>query len=90
MLCRVDEISTIASFVLAAVAVIVAVLIGFGATFYVKPLFKNPPIARSIICVHGFVMATWVILFPVQVYFISSKKIMLLLGNLVADGRSSR
>lgn len=64
-------------FVIACVAVIVAVLIGFGPTFYLKPLFDKPPIARSIIYVHGFVMAAWVILFATQVYFISSKKIKL-------------
>lgn len=64
-------------FWIAAIAVIVAVLIGFGPTFYLKPLFDKPPIARSIIFVHGFVMAAWVVLFTVQVYFISSKKIKL-------------
>ena len=64
-------------FAIAAVAVIIAVLIGFGPTFYLKPLFNNPPVARTIIYVHGFVMAAWVILFTAQVYFISSKKIKL-------------
>jgi hypothetical protein len=64
-------------FAIAAIAVIVAVIVGFGPTFYLKPFFNNPPIARSIIYVHGFVMAAWVILFTVQVYFISSKKIKL-------------
>jgi hypothetical protein len=58
-------------------AVIIAVLVGFGPTFYLKPFFNNPPIARSIIYVHGFVMSAWVLLFAVQVYFISSKKIKL-------------
>jgi hypothetical protein len=62
-------------FAIAAAAIIIAVLVGFGPTFYLKPLFNNPPIARSIIYVHGFVMAAWVILFTVQIYFISSKKI---------------
>jgi hypothetical protein len=62
-------------FAIAAIAVIVAVIVGFGPTFYLKPFFNNPPIARSIIYVHGFVMAAWVILFTVQIYFISSKKI---------------
>jgi hypothetical protein len=57
--------------------VIIAVLVGFGPTFYLKPFFNNPPIARSIIYVHGFVMSAWVLLFAVQVYFISSKKIKL-------------
>lgn len=58
-------------------AVIVAVLVGFGPTFYLKPFFNNPPVARSIIYVHGLVMAAWVLLFAVQVFFISSKRIKL-------------
>ena len=64
-------------FGIAAAAVIVAVIVGFGPTFYLKPFFNYPPIARSIIYVHGFVMSAWVILFAVQVYFISSKNIKL-------------
>lgn len=56
---------------------IVAVLVGFEPTFYLKQFFGDPPIARSIIWIHGFVMSAWVILFTVQVYFISSKKIKL-------------
>lgn len=64
-------------FALLTAAVVVAVLVGFGPTFYLKPFFNNPPIARSIIYVHGLVMAAWVLLFAVQVFFISSKKIKL-------------
>lgn len=64
-------------FGIAAAAIIAVVLVGFGPTFYLKPLFNNPPIARSIIFFHGVVMAAWVVLFTVQVYFISSKKIKL-------------
>lgn len=64
-------------FAIASVAIIVAVLIGFGPTFYLKPFFKSAPVARTIIYVHAFVMAAWVLLFVVQVYFISSKKIKL-------------
>ena len=64
-------------FAIAAAAVIIAVLIGFGPTFYLKPFFTNPPIARAVIYIHGFVMTAWVVLFAVQVYFISSKKIKL-------------
>jgi hypothetical protein len=64
-------------FWITAIVVILAVLIGFGPTFYLKQFFGNPPIARSIIWIHGFVMAAWVALFTLQVYFISSKKIKL-------------
>lgn len=64
-------------FIIASILVVAAVLIGFGPTFYLKQFFGNPPIARSIIWIHGFVMAACVLLFVVQVYFISSKKIKL-------------
>lgn len=60
-----------------AVATIVAVLIGFGPTFYLKPFFNSPPVARSVIYVHGFVMAAWVLLFVAQVFLVSSKRIKL-------------
>ena len=58
-----------------AVLFVVTVLIGFGPTFYLKPFFNTPPVARSIITIHGILMAAWVVLFVVQVYFISSKRI---------------
>ena len=64
-------------FIIASILVVAAVLIGFGPTFYLKPFFVSPPVARTIIYVHGFVMTAWVLLFIVQVYFISSKKIKL-------------
>ena len=64
-------------FGIAAAAIIIAVLVGFGPTFYLKRFFGDPPVARLIIYIHGFVMAAWVLLFTAQVYFISSKKIKL-------------
>lgn len=60
-----------------AAAVVIAVLVGFGPTFYLKPFFNNPPVERTIIYVHGFVMAAWVLLFVTQVFLISSKRIKL-------------
>ena len=60
-----------------AVAVLfpLTVLIGFGPTFYLKPLFNTPPIARAIIMVHGMLMTLWVLLFETQVFLIASKRI---------------
>ncbi len=60
-----------------AAAVVIAVLVGFGPTFYLKPFFNDPPIARTIIYIHGFVMAAWVLLFVAQIFLISSKQIRL-------------
>lgn len=61
-----------------AVAVLfpIAVLIGFGPTFYLKPLFNTPPIPRTIVYIHGFLMTAWIILFITQVYLISAKRIL--------------
>ncbi len=62
-------------FAVFAVLFVLTVFIGFGPTFYLKPLFNTPPVARVIIFIHGFLMAAWVALFVVQVYLISSKRI---------------
>ena len=55
----------------------IAVLIGFGPTYYVKGFFNSPPIPRAIIHVHAFLMALWVFLFFAQVYLIRSTRIKL-------------
>ena len=61
-----------------AVAVLfpLAALIGFAPTFYLKPLFSSPPIPRTIVYIHGFLMTAWIVLFITQVYLISAKKIL--------------
>jgi hypothetical protein len=55
----------------------IIVLIGFGPTYYLKGFFSTPPVARTLIHLHGFVMSAWVILFVAQVYLIRSAKIKL-------------
>ncbi len=62
-------------FLLVAILFPIVVLIGFGPTYYLKPLFNTPPIPRIIVHIHGFVMAAWVLLFIFQVYFIRSTRI---------------
>jgi len=60
-----------------AVAILfpLTVLIGFGPTYYLKPLFSAPPLASILLHVHGALMTSWVFLFITQVYLISSKKV---------------
>ncbi len=58
-----------------AILFALSALIGFGPTFYLKPFFNTPPIARTIIAVHGALMTAWIALFITQVYLISSKRI---------------
>lgn len=55
----------------------ITVLIGFGPTYYLKGFFSTPPVARTLIHIHGLVMSAWVILFVTQVYLIRSSKIKL-------------
>lgn len=64
-------------FLATAILFAIVVLIGFGPTYYLKGFFNSPPIPRTIIHLHGFLMATWVALFAAQVYFIRSKRIKL-------------
>src|SRR6187402_1101060 len=51
------------------------VLIGFGPTYYLKGFFSSPPVARTIIHVHGLLMSLWVVLFIAQVFFIRTVRI---------------
>lgn len=51
------------------------VLIGFGPTYYLKPLFPSPPIPRAVIHLHGLLMTAWVVLFILQVFLIRTTKI---------------
>src|SRR5262245_17661019 len=62
-------------FIAVAILFPLAVLIGFGPTFYLKPFFNTPPMTRAIIAIHGTLMTVWVLMFISQVYLISSKRI---------------
>ncbi|MBK8465279.1 MAG: hypothetical protein IPL32_05555 [Chloracidobacterium sp.] len=61
----------------AAILFPIAVLIGFGPTYYLKFAFDSPPIPSMLVHLHGLLMTMWIILFITQVYLISSKKIKL-------------
>jgi hypothetical protein len=58
-----------------AIAFPLLVLAGFGRTYYVKGLFDVPPLASILVHVHGVLMTGWVVLFSMQVWLISSKRI---------------
>jgi hypothetical protein len=47
------------------------VLVGFGRTYYLKGLFDTPPLPSGLVHLHGLVMTAWVVLFVVQVRFVS-------------------
>jgi len=61
----------------AAILFPLIVLAGFGRTYYLKGVFGTPPLPSRLVHLHGLVMTAWVVLFVVQVRFISSKRIHL-------------
>ena len=64
-------------FMAAAIGFPLIVLAGFARTYYLKPWFAAPPLPSLLVHLHGLVMTAWVLLFVVQVWFISSKRIRL-------------
>ena len=63
------------SFLAVAILFPIVVLIGFAPTYYLKPLFDSPPVPRTVVHLHGIVMAAWIALFAAQVYLIRTTKI---------------
>ena len=63
----------------AAIALLfpIIVLIGFGPTYYLKGAFNGPPLPNVLVHVHGALMTTWIALFIMQVFLISSKRVQL-------------
>ena len=59
----------------AAVAILfpIAVLIGFGRTYYLKFAFGSPSLSNVLVHLHGVVMSLWVGFFILQVWLIRSK-----------------
>lgn len=62
-------------FIAIAILFPLAVLIGFGPTFYLKPFFDRPPVASSVVVVHGIVMTIWIALVFTQIFLIRTKRI---------------
>ncbi len=64
-------------FLTVAILFPLVVLIGFGPTYYLKPLFVSPPVPRLLVHLHSVAMSAWIILFFSQVYLIRSSRIKL-------------
>ncbi|MBK8304491.1 MAG: hypothetical protein IPK98_14220 [Chloracidobacterium sp.] len=52
-------------------------VIGYAQTYYLKPLFNTPPLPSGLVHVHALLMSSWIVLFGVQAYLVSSKRIKL-------------
>jgi len=62
-------------FLALAVLFPIAVIIGFGQTYYLKGLFNGPSLPSLLVHFHGLIMTSWILLFITQVYLIRSKRI---------------
>jgi uncharacterized membrane protein YozB (DUF420 family) len=62
-----------------AVAVLFPLItfLGFAPSYYLKAAFNSRPVPSMLVHIHGMVMSLWIILFSVQAYLISSKRIKL-------------
>ena len=73
---------------LVGVGVLALILWGFGKTYYFKAAFGTPALP-TLLQVHGAVMTTWFLLFIVQAFLVSERRVDLhrrlgLFGGLVA------
>jgi len=51
--------------------------IGFAPSYYLRPVFRPGGLPSVLVHIHGAAMSLWIILFSVQAYLISSKRIKL-------------
>lgn len=58
-----------------AILMPIIVLLGFARTYYLKGLFDTPAIPSLLVHLHGAVMTSWVVLFMVQVWLVSSRRV---------------
>ncbi|TWT19076.1 hypothetical protein FQY83_11955 [Luteimonas marina] len=61
-------------FVWTAVAMLVVVALGFGKSFYLRPVFSDTPLP-TYLAVHGIVMTAWYLLFLAQALLAGSGRI---------------
>ena len=58
-----------------AILMPVIVLLGFARTYYLRGLFDAPAIPSLLVHLHGAVMTSWIVLFMVQVWLVSSRRV---------------
>lgn len=58
-----------------AILMPIIVVLGFARTYYLKGFFDTPVIPGLLVHLHGAVMTSWVILFMVQVWLVSSRRV---------------
>jgi hypothetical protein len=58
-----------------AALVVAAVFVGFGPTYYLRPLLGPPRPLSRVLHVHGFVFSVWVLLFVAQAVLVSVRRV---------------
>ena len=61
-------------YLVAAIATVTLILIGFARTYYLKGLYDAPSLT-PLVHLHGFVMSVWFGLFLVQVFLASKRRV---------------
>jgi|SRR5580704_4374331 hypothetical protein len=56
-----------------AIGMALIVFVGFAQTYYLKVLFRTPPL-RLLLHIHGLVMTAWLVLFFIQVRLIATHR----------------
>ena len=62
-------------FLTVAVLFPVITIVGFAPSYYFKTVFNSPPLPSLLVHIHGMVMSLWMVLFAVQTYLITSRRI---------------
>lgn len=70
-------------FVWIAVAMLVVIALGFGRSFYLRPVYISEPLPTYLI-VHGTVLTAWYLLFLVQSVLVNTRRVRLHRGLGVA------
>jgi hypothetical protein len=66
-------VSSVQFFFFAQVALLIAVLVGFSPTFYLRPLFKVHPLP-AVLYVHGAVLTVWFMLTALQGWLVQTQR----------------
>ncbi len=61
---------------IASAGVTAVVFLGFARTYYLKEFYGTPPLS-ALVHLHGFVMTLWLVLFGLQVWLVTSRRVQL-------------
>src|SRR2546423_8317135 len=68
-----------------AIAILMAIFVGFSRTFYIRPYFHSEPLIPLLI-LHGMVFSSWIALFVTQTTLVATKRTRIHMKLGVASG----